>query len=114
MEIGKIKNSNNMELKYDYFIANPPYNCHEVELIKDNKKDLKKIFSDVGIYNTYSMFISAIIDLAKPNAIIGLITHDSFFTAKYHESLRRKIVKECAIHEITMCPTDLFKGKGQM
>ncbi|MBB6622265.1 HsdM family class I SAM-dependent methyltransferase [Clostridium gasigenes] len=108
----KNKKLNNMQLKYDYFIANPPYNCHEVELIKGNKTDLKKIFSDVGIYNTYSMFISAIIDLAKPNAIIGLITHDSFFTAKYHESLRRKIVKECAIHEITMCPTDLFKEQG--
>lgn len=111
---GNMKNSdlNSIELEYDYFIANPPYNCHEVEFIKDNKKKLKEFFSDVGIYNTYSMFISAIIDLAKPGAIIGLITHDSFFTAKYHEALRRKIIKQCAIHEITMCPTDLFHNQG--
>lgn len=108
----KVNNLKDMSLDYDYFIANPPYNCHEVELIKENKVELKNIFSDVGIYNTYSMFISAIIDLAKPNAVIGLITHDSFFTAKYHEALRRKIVKECAIHELTMCPTDLFKSQG--
>jgi len=108
----KDKDSKNMQLEYDYFIANPPYNCHEVGFIKDNKKKLKKLFADVGIYNTYSMFISAIIDLAKPNAVIGLITHDSFFTAKYHEELRRKILRECAIHEITMCPTDLFKSQG--
>lgn len=108
----KTRNLKYMSLEYDYFIANPPYNCHEVELIKGNKEKLKKIFSDVGIYNTYSMFISAMIDLAKPNAVIGLITHDSFFTAKYHEALRRKIVKQCSIHEITMCPTDLFKSQG--
>lgn len=102
------KKSNKLELNYDYYIANPPYNCHEVDFIKKNKSVLKPYFNDVGVHNMYSMFISAIIDFAKPNSVIGLITHDSFLTAKYHESLRKKIMAECAIHEITMCPTDLF------
>lgn len=31
-------------LKYDYMIANPPYNCHEVSYIKDNKKLVKRSF----------------------------------------------------------------------
>lgn len=100
------------ELDYDYYIANPPYNCHEVSFIQDNKERLKLSFSDVGVYNMYSMFISAIIDLAKDGAVIGLITHDSFFTAKSHEALRKKIIDKCAIHEITMCPTDLFLSQG--
>lgn len=96
------------ELDYDYIIANPPYNCHEVDYIKNNKTALKNLFDDVGVHNMYSMFLSAIIDVAKEGAVIGLITYDSFFTAKAHTDLRRKILQECTIHEITMCPIDLF------
>lgn len=95
-------------LHYDYYIANPPYNCHEVDYIQKNKKELKTLFSDVGVHNMYSMFISALIDVAKDGAVLGLITYDSFFTAKAHQNLRRKILETCTIHEITMCPTDLF------
>src|SRR3978361_1521295 len=54
-----------INLKYDYYIANPPYNCHEVDYIKNNKKDLNKLFGKIGVHNMYSMFISAIIDSAK-------------------------------------------------
>lgn len=100
------------KLDYDYYIANPPYNCHEVNFIKENKKRLKNYFGDIGVHNMYSMFISAIIEIAKEGAVIGLITHDSFFTSKFHEGLRKKILKECTIHEITMCPTDLFLHQG--
>lgn len=95
-------------LDYDYYIANPPYNCHEVNYIRDNKRTLQKLFHDVGVHNMYSMFISAIIDLAKEDAMIGLLTYDSFFTAKAHAKLRQKILQTCTIHEITMCPNDLF------
>lgn len=96
------------EADYDYYIANPPYNCHEVNYIRDNKKALQTLFKGVGVHNMYSMFISAMIDLAKEGAIIGLITYDSFFTSKAHTNLRKKILAECSIHEITMCPNDLF------
>ena len=105
-------NNRLLELDYDYYIANPPYNCHEVDFIKNNKGKLKKYFSDVGVHNMYSMFISAIIDLAKQDAVIGLIAHDSFLTSKYHKGLRRKILSECTVHEVTMCPTDLFLRQG--
>ncbi len=98
----------NKKLDYDYIIANPPYNCHEVDYIKNNKEKLKKLFADVGVHNMYSMFISAIIDIAKEGTLIGLITSDSFLTAKAHTNLREKILRECAVHEITMCPIDLF------
>lgn len=99
-------------LSYDYYVLNPPYNCHEVRYIKNNKKTLKKHFKDVGIHNMYGMFISAIIDLAKEGAVIGIITQDSFLTSKSYIGLREKILKSCAIHEIIMCPTDLFIEQG--
>ncbi|EGT3615045.1 DNA methyltransferase [Clostridium perfringens] len=100
------------EWDYDYYIANPPYNCHEVNFIRNNKKKLKEYFNEVGVHNMYSMFMTAIIDKAKEGAVIGFITNDSFFTAKNHKELRKKILKECSIHEITMCPRELFHKQG--
>lgn len=101
-----------IQLDYDFYIANPPYNCHEVNYIRDNKKKLKGYFQDVGLHNMYSMFLSSIIDFAKEGAVIGLIICDSFFTSKHHKNLRKKIIDKCIIHEITMCPTDLFLSEG--
>ena len=40
----------------------------------------------------YSIFMSAIIDLAKEWAIIWLIVSDSFLHAKAHLGLRKKII----------------------
>lgn len=60
----------------------------------------------------YSMFMAAIIDKAKEGAVIGLITNDSFFSAKNYKELRKKILKECSIYEITMCPRELFHTQG--
>jgi len=112
-KLGDIFNHNDYDLNsYDYWIANPPYNCHEIDYIKSNKTELKKLFSDVGVHNMYSMFISAIIDIAKDGAVIGLITLDSFLTSKAHKDLRVKILKTCKIHEILLCPTELFQSQN--
>jgi hypothetical protein len=100
--------SNKISLKYDYYIANPPYNCHEVDYIKNNKKTLKKVFGKVGVYNMYSMFISAMIDCAKEDSLMAIISADSFLTATAHNKLRQQIMDECAIHYLVLCPTDLF------
>ncbi|MBU2571399.1 MAG: N-6 DNA methylase [Gammaproteobacteria bacterium] len=96
----------------DFWIANPPYNCHEVSYIQSNKAHLKKVFNDVGVHNMYSMFMSAMIDMAKTGAVIGLITLDSFLTSKAHKELREKILDNCIIHDILLCPTDIFLNQG--
>ena len=99
---------NNIDLEYDYYIANPPYNCHEIDYIKDNKNELKNIFPKVGVHNMYSMFLSAIIDCAKEGALIGVIISDSFLTSTMHSGLRQQILDECSIHQLILCPNDLF------
>jgi len=96
---------------FDYWIANPPYNCHEVDYIKNNKSKLKKSFSDVGVHNMYSMFLSAMIDMATEGAVVGLIVFDSFLTSKAHSKLRQKIISQTTIHYLALCPTDLFRDQ---
>ena len=100
--------SNSIDLDYDYYIANPPYNCHEINYIRDNKKDLKLLFDKVGVNNMYSMFLSAMIDCAKNGALIGVIISDSFLTATMHSELREQILSQCSIHQLILCPNDLF------
>lgn len=97
-----------VKMEYDYYIANPPYNCHELDYIKNNKKRLRSIFPHVGIHNMYSMFLSGLIDLAKEGALIGVIVSDSFLTASAHSALRQKILNYCSIHSVILCPTNLF------
>ncbi|KAA6345232.1 hypothetical protein EZS27_007208 [termite gut metagenome] len=97
-----------IKLEYDYYIANPPYNCHEINYIKDNKQKLSKLFNGIGAYNMYSMFLSAMIDCAKDGALIGVITSDSFLTATMHSGLRQQILNSCSIHQLILCPNDLF------
>lgn len=103
----KAQHQGNSVTKYDYIIANPPYNCHEVSYIRNNKSSLKKLF-EVGVYNMYSLYLSAIIDMAKEGCLIGVIISDSFLTATYHSKLREKIFNTCSIHQLILCPTDLF------
>lgn len=92
---------------YDYIIANPPYNCHEIDYIKKNKKWLNNLFP-VGVFNMYSMFLSAMINIAKEGCVIGVIISDSFLTSSFHSKLREQIFKTCSIHQIILCPVDLF------
>jgi hypothetical protein len=108
---GSLFNFNNINssLDYDYYIANPPYNCHEVDYIQKNKHALKTLFGEIGVHNMYSMFISAMIDMASVGALLGILTLDSFLTSKAHAPLRRQILKETSIHHILLCPIDLFR-----
>ena len=102
----------NIELPYDFYVANPPYNCHESEYIRQRKPELRRLFGKVGVHNMYSMFLSALVDCAKPGALIGVITFDSFLTARVHAELRRQILGQCALHYLLLCPTDLFRDQG--
>ncbi len=98
-----------IDLPYDLYVANPPYNCHETTYIRDNKLRLGSLFGDIGVHNMYSMFMSAMIDSAKPGALLGIITLDSFLTARAHEALRDQIFASCSLHYLILCPNDLFR-----
>lgn len=95
----------------DLLVANPPYNCHEVAYVRDNKPWLDETFSEVGTHNMYSMFMYALIDSAKEGAVLGLIVSDSFLTHRAHTDLRKFILSTCSLHQIALCPMDLFRAQ---
>lgn len=101
-----------LPLPHDFLVANPPYNCHELGYIRQHKARFSGMFGDTGCHNMYSMFISAMIDCAKEDAILGIVTLDSFLTSRVHEPLRRKILDHCILHDLILCPTDLFRDQN--
>ena len=96
---------------HDIIIANPPYNCHEVDYIRRNKPWLGSVFAEVGVHNMYSMFMYALIRMAKPGCVIGLIVSDSFLSHTAHAPLREYLINNCSVELILLCPTDLFKSQ---
>ena len=96
----------------DIIVANPPYNCHEHEYLRRYKQRFALCFGSNAALNLYSLFVYAIIRTARPGCLIGLITFDSFLTARGHEGLRRFIREQCRIHSLLLCPADLFRNQG--
>lgn len=95
----------------DYIVANPPYNCHESDYIRRNKTRLTQYFGKSAGLNMYSMFIKAMLYIAKPGCLLGLVTLDSFLTSHWHAPLRDFILKHCHIHRLHLCPSDLFRDQ---
>ncbi|MDY0004292.1 MAG: N-6 DNA methylase [Polyangia bacterium] len=96
----------------DAWVLNPPYNCHEAAYIREHKPRLGALFPDLGVPNLYGLFLAAAVSMAKPGALLGVLTQDSFLTARIHAPLRRLLLGECALHELLLCPTDLFRAQG--
>lgn len=96
----------------DIIVANPPYNCHENEYIRANKRRLVATFGKSAALNMYSLFVRAIIDVARPGSLIALVVHDSFLTAVGHKDLRRHIFTSCTLLNLHLCPTALFADQG--
>lgn len=107
-DVGLFSASINGLGEYDLVVANPPYNCHETDYIRSNKNKLVARYGKSTALNMYSLFVRAIIDIAKDGALIALIVHDSFLTSVGHKDLRDYIFKECTIKNIHLCPTSLF------
>lgn len=96
----------------DIIVANPPYNCHETDYIRANKQRLVATFGKSTALNMYSLFVRAIIDVARPGALIALVVHDSFLTAVGHKDLRRHLFASCTLLNLHLCPTALFADQG--
>jgi hypothetical protein len=101
-----------METDHDILVANPPYNCHEADYVRRNRSWLLQAFPEVGVGNTCALFASALIDLARPGAVLALLLSDALLTSKAHAPLRRKLLAECTLHALLLCPQDLFRSQS--
>ena len=97
---------------YDYIIGNPPYLNKSSSYVRQNRNELKKIYGKINSHETYSMFIVNSILRLKEGGKLAFITSDSFLTLRTHQRLRKFIISNCLINELTLAPQDLFSNQN--
>lgn len=100
--------------KFTHIIGNPPYLNKQSNYIKKNKNKLRKIYNEIGVNDTYALFIYLSCHLLENNGELCFITSDTYLTLGIHKKLRKFLLENFVIKNITLCPSDLFKDTGAL
>ena len=90
---------------YDRIIANPPYGGW---LEYDKRKYLKKLYPLLYAKETYTLFLYRCIRLLKDRGILVFIIPDTFLNLHMHSELRKYLLTNTKIKEISMFPSSFF------
>ena len=105
-----IKNRDSlMRKEYDFIILNPPYINYKNIGLLEFKRFLNENFPK-SYSNLFADFLTATIEIAKDGCIIGAVLPDSILYSKTYNPLRLKILEQCAITHIILCPESTFRG----
>jgi methylase of polypeptide subunit release factors len=97
---------------FDCVIGNPPYLSRHSTYIQTHKKSLLKRFKEIGVYDTYSLFIYHGLRFLKEGGILCFIVSDTFLTIEYHQKLRHLLLENYELREIVSAPKNLFAKQG--
>lgn len=97
---------------FSHIIGNPPYLNKQSSYIKENKTRLEEFYNEIGVYDTYGMFLYLCGNLLKEQGQLSFIISDTYLTLGIHKRLRYWLLKNFTIKEITFCPDNLFKDSG--
>ena len=100
--------------KFSHIIGNPPYLNKQSSYIKKNKKELKKFYDEIGVNETYALFIYLCCHLLEDEGQLCFITSDTYLTLGIHKKLRKYLLNNFVIKNITLCPHNLFKDTGAL
>jgi tRNA1(Val) A37 N6-methylase TrmN6 len=90
---------------YDRIIANPPYGAWQDY---DHRKLLKKIYPDLYIKETYSLFLYLSTKLLRDQGVLVFIVPDTWLNLHRHTNLRRYLLRYTKILEISLFPSSFF------
>jgi adenine-specific DNA-methyltransferase len=90
---------------YDRIIANPPYGAWQDY---DHRKLLKKIYPDLYIKETYSLFLYLSTKLLRDQGVLVFIIPDTWLNLHRHTNLRRYLLRYTKILEISLFPSSFF------
>lgn len=97
---------------FSHIIGNPPYLNKQSFYIKKNKNKLRKLYGEIGANDTYAMFLYLCGEHLMPNGQLSFIMSDTYLTLGIHKKLRKWLLNNFTIKEITMCPNSLFNEVG--
>jgi len=100
--------------KFTHIVGNPPYLNKQSSYIKKNKNKLKELYSEIGVNDTYALFLYLCCHLLENNGQLCFITSDTYLTLGIHKKLRKFLLENFVVKNITLCPPDLFKEVGAL
>jgi phospholipid N-methyltransferase len=93
--------------KYDFIIANPPYGAWQDY---EKREKLKSIYPNLYIKETYSTFLFLCLSLLKEAGRLVFITPDTYLNLHMHTYLRKFILQNTLVEEISIFPSSFFPG----
>lgn len=93
--------------RFTGIIANPPYGAWQSP---QRRSSLKKRFPGLYVRDTYAVFLYHCLNLLEPNGRLVFIIPDTFLWLNRHEFLRRTLLQNYTIEQITLFPSKFFPG----
>lgn len=93
--------------RYDKIIANPPYGAWQEY---DKRDKLKKIFPDLYVKETSTLFLYRCIELLKQSGRLVFILPDTFLSVHLQKNLRKYLLTHTIVKEILLFPSSFFPG----
>ncbi|MFZ3074134.1 MAG: N-6 DNA methylase [Minisyncoccales bacterium] len=89
-------NSDNIK-NFDIIATNPPWG---VDFSKKDIEKLKKIYSEITSFESFSYFLKKSMDLLRNDGMISFILPESILNVKAHKDIRAIILKNAKIEKI--------------
>lgn len=90
---------------FERIIANPPYGGWQDY---DKRKDLKKLYPQMYVKETYTLFLYRCIQLLKDAGLLVFIVPDTYLNLHSHTALRKFMLTNTKIKEIALFPSSFF------
>lgn len=97
----------NKRILFDAIIGNPPYGAKDEP---EKKELLKKLYPDLYIKESYTLFLYACINMLNEGGILSFIIPDTFLFLHMHKKIRQFMLSETKITEIKLFPSSFFPG----
>lgn len=94
-------------MKFDKIIGNPPYGARNDE---KKKKLLNRLYTDFYKKESYTLFLYACIRCLNENGELSFIIPNTFLSLHRHLSIRKYLLTNTRIRELTLFPSSFFPG----
>ena len=96
-------------LSFDLIVGNPPY-VRFSSLDPSYRSDIKARYETAREYNIHALFIESAVEQLAPEGVLGYLLHKNLLTLRSYADLRRRLLTNHRIKQISDCGPGVFRG----
>lgn len=93
--------------QYDKIIGNPPYGARNT---LEKKRKLNCLYPGLYVKESYTLFLYACTHCLKEGGILSFIIPDTFLSLHRHIAIRKFLLRNTKIKELSLFPSSFFPG----